>query len=99
MLTYNKKNILKIKLLKIKLLKNIINNLIKKSIFQNRNISKKIRLYAFFNIKKKNAIKDNNICLFTGRKKSISSKLCMSRHQLNIISKSTKLQNFKTNSW
>jgi len=99
MLTYNKKNILKIKLLKIKLLKNIINNLIKKSIFHNRNISKKTRLYAFLNINKKNSIKDNNICLFTGRKKGIITKFCLSRHQLNKISKHTKLQNFQTNSW
>ncbi len=99
MLTYNKKNILKIKLIKIKLIKNIISNIIKKSIFHNINIKKKIRLYAFFNIQKKNSIKDNNICLFTGRKKSIATKLNMSRHQLNKISKHVKLQNFKTNSW
>ena len=99
MLTYNKKNILKVKLLKIKLLKNLINNIIKKSIFHNRNIKKKIRLFAFFNIKRKNSIKDNNICLFTGRRKSIMTKLNMSRHQINKISKHVKLQNFKNNSW
>lgn len=98
MLTYNKQNILKIKLIKIKILKNIILNLIKKSIFHNRTIDKKIRLYAFITLKKTTTLKNHNVCLFTGRKKGINSKLNMTRHQLNKLSKHIKLQNFKTNS-
>jgi ribosomal protein S14 len=98
MIKYTKKNILKIKLLKIKLLKNLINNIIKKSIFQNRNINKKIRLFSFFNIKKRKSNKNNKVCLFTGRRKGIIPNFNLSRHQLNKITKYGKLQNFKTNS-
>jgi len=100
MLKHNCKNILKTKLLKTIILKNIISNLIKKSIFQNRNIKPKIRLLAFFNINKNKTTKTKikNTCLLTGRKKSINKNLHLSRHQLNILSKTNNLQNFKINS-
>jgi len=100
MLKHNSKSILKTKLLKIIILKNIVSNLIKKSIFQNRNIKAKIRLFAFFNLNKNKITKTKikNTCLLTGRKKSINKQLHFSRHQLNIISKNNNLHNFKINS-
>ncbi len=101
MLPHNKKTILKENLKKIIILKYIYSNIIKKSIFHNRALSLKIRMLAFINLKKQKMNKNKliNTCLLTGRRKGINKKLHLSRHQLNILSKSTNLQNFKINSW
>jgi ribosomal protein S14 len=100
MLPHNKKNILKENLKKILIIKYIYSNIIKKSIFQNRTLNLKIRSIAHLSIKKSKTNKNKliNTCLLTGRKKGISKSLHLSRHQLNIFSKSINLQNFKINS-
>lgn len=101
MLAHNKKTILKENLKKMIIIKYIYSNLIKKSIFQNRTINLKARLLSFIMIKKPKTNKNKliNTCLLTGRRKGINKKINLSRHQLNILSKSTNLQNFKINSW
>ena len=100
MLPHNKKNILKENIKKILILKNNYNNIIKKSIFQNRILNNKTRICAFLliNKQKTNSIKLINTCLLTGRKKGINKFFHLSRHQINIISKTSNLQNFKINS-
>jgi len=101
MLPHNKKNILKEQYKKIIIIKYIINNLIKKSIFHNRTIQNKYRLLASLSFNKAHVNKNKivNTCLATGRQKNINKTLHLSRHQLNILSKSFNLQNFKLNSW
>jgi ribosomal protein S14 len=100
MLPHNKKTILKENLKKIIIIKYIYSNIIKKSIFHNRTLNLKARMLSFINIKKSKTNKNKlvNTCLFTGRRKGINKKLHLSRHQINILSKSTNLQNFKINS-
>lgn len=101
MLPHNKKTILKENLKKIIVIKYLYNNIIKKSIFQNRHLNLKVRTLSFITYKKNFSTKHKliNTCLLTGRRKGINKKLLLSRHQINILSKSTNLQNFKINSW
>jgi ribosomal protein S14 len=100
MLKHNKKNILKIKLKKLILLKFIYNNIIKKSIFHNRNIKIKNKFTVYITIKKKTLTRNKvkNLCLMTGKKKSINKKILLSRQYINQTCKLNNLQNFKINS-
>jgi ribosomal protein S14 len=76
-------------------------NIINKKIFKNRNIKKNINLIIFFkiNLNKKHYNKVNNICIKSGKNKSVNKKLILSRFNINYLSILNKLQNFKINSW
>jgi hypothetical protein len=74
---------------------------IEKSLFLNRNLSKKKRLFIFLkiNLKKISHKKVKNICIKSGESKAVNKKLLFCRFQTNYISILNKLQNFKINSW
>lgn len=76
-------------------------NLIQKSLFQNRYLCKKKKLYFLYllNLNKVSAVKKKNICLISAENKSVNKKLVMTRFQINYSSVLNKLQNFKINSW
>jgi hypothetical protein len=76
-------------------------NLIQKSLFHNRYILKKKKLYFFYfiNLNKLTLVKKKNICLVSAENKSVNKKLIMTRFQINYSSTLNKLQNFKINSW
>lgn len=101
MLPHNKKTILKENLKKTIIIKYLYNNIIKKSIFQNRHLTIKIRTLSFLTYNKNYSTKHKliNTCLLTGRRKGINKNLLLSRHQINILSKTSNIQNFKINSW
>ena len=94
-------NYLKIKLKKKKIIKTEIKNKILQSIFQNKKIDSKKRLFSFFlNLKKSNKVfKYKNACLLTGKYSSVSNNFFLSRNYLKNLLNLNKIQNVKQNSW
>ena len=94
-----KKNIIK----KKKFLKNEIKKIILKSIIQNKNIKPLIRSNAFYKLSqlKYNYLisKQNNVCLYSGKIKSIFKKYNMSRHFIKKFGVLNTLQNVKIINW
>lgn len=75
--------------------------IIQKSLFHNRYLPKKIRLFIFYNINLNRlaSIKTKNICLISGENTAVNKKLLLTRFQINYSSVLNNLQNFKVNSW
>jgi len=94
-----KKNNLKIKKYK----KNEIKFIILKSIIQNKNIKPIIRSNAFYKISRLKYIylisKQKNVCLYSGKLKSVFNKFKMSRHFIKKFSYNNSLQNNKLINW
>jgi ribosomal protein S14 len=94
-----------IKLIALKNLKNSliikynIKNIILKSIFHNRQIENKQRIFSsFFFTKQQFTNKIKNSCLLSGRNKSTNNKVLLSRHNMNKVTKLGLLTNFKIKS-
>lgn len=75
--------------------------IIQKSMFHNRYLSKKNRIFFFFylNTNRLSSKKIKNICNISGEHKAVNKKLLLTRFQINYSSILNKLQNFKINSW
>ena len=93
------KNLLK----KKKYLKNEIKKIILKSIIQNKNLKPITRSLAFYKLSqlplKASISKQYNICLLTGRSKSVYKITNLSRHTMKKLSINGNLQNIKIASW
>ena len=76
-------------------------NLIQKSLFHNRGLTKNKRVLAFskLNYKKKGFKKLKNTCVYSGENTGVNKKILFTRFQINYLSIVNKLQNFKVNSW
>lgn len=74
---------------------------INKSLYLNRTLSQRRKIFAFYNIsvKFKTVRKIKNICSLSGSCRSVNKNTLFSRYQLNYLSILNKLQNFKVNSW
>jgi len=94
-----KKNILK----KKKFLKKEMKLIILKSLIQNKNLQPIIRSNARYKMSRLKYIyrisKQNNICLYSGKIKSIFNKFKMSRHFIKKFCSSNSLQNNKFINW
>ena len=88
---------------KKKYIKNEINYNLDKSLYQNKNINKLVRLITITkNTKKRTAIKRSWIektCLLTGRFNSINPIYRMARHQLKYYALLGRLHNLHGQSW
>lgn len=75
-------------------------NLILKSLLHNRNFTQKRKLLSFihYSQKKQSFKKIKNLCMLSGENTSVNKKLLLTRFQINYLSISNKLQNFKINS-
>lgn len=94
-------NFLKIKIKKKLYLKNELKKKILKSIIQNQNVNPLKRQYAYYNLIKMPNLhyKIQNVCLLTGRNRSVSNNFFLSRHVLKKMLNINKLQNIKIRSW
>ena len=95
-----KKNILK----KKKFNKNEIKRIILKSLIQNKNIKPIIRSYILYKNSRKKCIysiskQKNNLCLYSGKLKSVYKKYNMSRHLIKKLSYTNELKNSKLINW
>lgn len=94
-----KKNIIKIK----KSNKIELKKLILKSIIQNKNIKPIIRSHATYKLSRLKYIycnsKQNNVCLYSGKIKSIFKEFKMSRHFIKKFCSENTLQNNKLINW
>jgi ribosomal protein S14 len=82
------------------IIKYIYINTMLKSIFQNRNVNNKKRLFSNFNQKKiKQKTTLNNYCLINGQSNGLNKHLSISRHKLNGLAKLGLINNFKIKSW
>ena len=91
-----KKNIIK----KKKFLKNELKKTILKSIIQNKNLKPIIRANASYKLSRLKYIysiskQNNNICLYSGKIKSVFNKFKMSRHFIKKFCSTNSLQNNK----
>lgn len=93
-----KQRILKNQINSCLILKFEIKNLILKSILINNNLKNKNRLLSFYLLRKKKK-KNKKICLLSGHFRGTNTKLNLSRHNLNYLSKLGLLQNFQIKSW
>jgi ribosomal protein S14 len=93
--------ILKIKIKKKKILKNELKYKILKSIFQNKKIEPKKRLFSFFLILKTNnkLFKHKNVCLLTSKTNSLVKNFQISRNAVKKLLNLNKIQNIKICSW
>ena len=99
MLKKKENRIIRSKIKNIIIIKYLYINIILKSIFQNRNIKNKKRLFSFLNTKKlKKNTTLNNYCLLNGQTNGLNKKLNISRHSLNNLLKFNILNNFKIKS-
>ncbi len=96
----NIKNIMKEKLIQIKISKKDILKKILKSISQNNNIENKIKIYTNFifekNLKKNNMqTKKHKICFYTGKRAGVINGFNFSRHRIKKLILENKLTNLK----
>ena len=94
-------NYLKIKVKKKKFVKNELKLKVLQSIFQNKKLQSKLRLFSFFlKLKLNNKIyKQQNICLMTGKTNGLVKDFFLSRNCLKKFLNHNKIQNTKINSW
>lgn len=95
-----KKNFIK----KKKLLKKETKIIILKSLIQNNNIKPLIRSNAFYKMSRikyinKISKQNNNLCLYSGKIKSVFKKFKMSRHFIKKFCSKNNLQNNKLINW
>ncbi len=98
----NIKNIIKEKVVRIKLSKKSIYNKILRSISQNNNIKNKIKIYTNFifdkNLKKNTMqTKKHKICFYTGKRGGIVNGFNFSRYKVKSLILENKLTNIKKN--
>ena len=101
MYTTNIKKIMKEKLMKEKLMKEKLILKIKKSIYHNNNIRNNLKIYVkYINNKKKSFLtKQNNFCIFSGKKKTILKGFSFSRYFIKNLILKNNLTNIKKNNW
>jgi len=97
-------NIKKNNIKKKKFLKKEMKFIILKSIIQNNNIKPLIRSNAFYKLSRLKYIylkskQNNNICLYSGKIKSVFNKFKMSRHFIKKFCSNNSLQNNKLINW
>ena len=100
----NIKNIIKEKIIRIKLSKKNIFKKILRSISQNNNIKNKIKIYTnylFDKYLKKNAMqtKKHKICFYTGKRAGVVHGFSFSRYRIKNLILENKLTNIKKNNW
>lgn len=92
-------NIKKNNIKKKKFLKTELKKIILKSVIQNKNLKPIIRSAAFYKMSRLKFIysisKQNNVCLYSGKIKSIFNKFKMSRHFIKKFCSNNSLQNNK----
>jgi hypothetical protein len=93
-------NIIKSKYKIIYLYRYKIKFLILKSIFINRNLKNKLRVYAYLLLNNTKVInkKYHKICKFNGFRKNVNKFTGLGRHELNRLSILGKMQNISVNS-
>jgi len=99
-LTNIKKNVIK----KKKFLKREIKFIILKSLIQNNNIKPLIRSNAFYKLSRlkynhSKSKQNSNLCLYSGKIKSVFNKFKMSRHFIKKFCSNNTLQNNKFINW
>ena len=100
MLNKKENRIIRSNIKNIIIIKFIYLNMITKSIFQNRNIKNKKRLFSYFSFKKlKKNTTLNNYCLLNGQTNGLNKNLNISRHNMNSLLKLGVINNFKIKSW
>jgi len=84
-------------------IKTEIKQIILKSIIQNKNIKPIIRSYALYKISRiklnSSIVRQNNICLISGRIGGVWKLTEFSRHTIKKISVNGNLQNIKISTW
>lgn len=85
-------------------LKNEIKKIILKNIIFNKNINPELRMFAKIKIQKINknnyiSKQNNNICIKTGKIKSVYNMTNFSRHYMKKLAISNNLQNIKISNW
>lgn len=80
-----------------------IKKIILKSILSNKNVKPIIRAYANYKLSlmlsKSSISRQNNVCLKTGRFKSVYKIANLSRHQMKKLFINNNLQNIQVNNW
>lgn len=101
--TTKKINIKKNKIKTKKFLKNELKKIILKSLIQNKNIKPITRANANYKLSHIKYIfsksKQNNVCLYSGKIKSVFDKYKMSRHFIKKFYSENNLQNNKLINW
>jgi len=97
-------NIKKNNIKKTKFLKKEIKKIILKSVIQNKNLKPIIRSTAFYKMSRLKFIysiskQNNNVCLYSGKLKSVFNKFKMSRHFIKKFCSNNSLQNSKIINW
>lgn len=100
----NIKNIMREKIIRIKLSNKNIFKKILKSISQNNNIKNKIKIYTNYifdkNLKKNTMqTKKHKICFYTGKRSGIVNNFNFSRYKIKSLILENKLTNVKKNNW
>ena len=100
----NIKNIMREKIIRIKLSKKNIFNKILKSISQNNNIKNKIKIYTNYifdkNLKKHTMqTKKHKICFYTGKRAGVINGFSFSRYKIKNLILENKLTNIKKHNW
>jgi len=98
----NIKNLLKEKIIRIKITKANIMQKILKSVSQNNNIKNKIKIYTnFINNKKQQnntlSTRKHKICLITGKKSGVLKGFSFSRYMVKRLILNNRMTNFKKN--
>lgn len=100
----NIKNIIREKIIRIKLSKKNIFKKILKSISQNNNIKNKLKIYTNYifdkNLKKHTMqTKKHKICLYTGKRSGLIDGFSFSRYRIKKLILENKLTNIKKYNW
>ena len=98
------KNILKEKMIRLKLTKTNLFLKILKSISQNNNITNNIKIYANLNLnrigsKSNLSTRKHKICLFTGKRSGIVKSFSFSRYTVKKLILANRMTNVKKNNW
>lgn len=100
----NIKNIMREKLIRIRLTKGNIFKKILRSISQNNNIKNKIKIYTNYifdkNLKKNTMqTKKHKICFYTGKRGGVINGFNFSRYKIKNLILENKLTNIKKHNW